>query len=183
MKKTQYFIFVNLLFCYVSVAFWCCKEPPKSDSVKFFSKSAQIKMNIPKTWVFQSNAVSTDTSTKWHEQYKRTDHSGFIDIEIKSNQTYSTLSSEEILKGIIQSMKTEADLYKDLAILNEGNKSGRSIVICRYIWGKKDELTYALIAVSKGKKETKTIKVETWDQSNDNQQRFILTRIRNSLKM
>jgi hypothetical protein len=84
---------------------------------------------------------------------------------------------------LIQSMKKEDNLYKDLTILDERNDTVSSIVICKYIWGKKNELTYSLLAVSQSKGITKIIKVETWEQLKEEEQLSILTTVKNSLKM
>jgi hypothetical protein len=80
-------------------------------------------------------------------------------------------------------MKSESGLYKDLKILDEIHNSEQSIIICRYIWGKKDELTFSLLAVSRGEELTKIIKVETWDQLKEEEQLEILKEVKRSLRM
>jgi hypothetical protein len=175
--------------CFIAlISIWACKVNPKGNIKKFDSKDAKIQMDIPSIWEFQSSSGSKDSSTQYHEQYKRTDNGGFIDIETKFNQTYRSetakpVSSASIMAGLIQSMKKEDNLYKDLTILDERNDAVNRIVICKYIWGKKNELTYSLLAVSQSKEITKIIKVETWDQLKEKEQLSILTTVKNSLKM
>ena len=175
--------------CFIAfISLWACKETTKINTKKFDSKDTKVQMDIPSIWDFQSNTGSKDSSTQYHEQYKRTDNGGFIDIETKFNQsdkseTAKPTSSAKIMVGLIQSMKKEANLYKNLSILEERKDSVSSIVICKYIWGKKNELTYSLLAVSQNKEITKIIKVETWDQLKEEKQLNILTTIKNSLKM
>ncbi len=170
------------------ISLLACREATQVNTKKFDSKATKVQMDIPQNWDFQSNVAAGDSSTQYHEQYKRTDNGGFIDIETKFNQSDSaatarSASSAKIMAGLIQTMKVESNLYKNLAILDESDDAVHSIVICRYVWGKKNELTYSLLAVSCEKKITKIIKVETWDQLEEAKQVSILTAVKNSLTM
>lgn len=180
--------FITLLFV-VFIALLSCKEATKIKTQNFESQDAEIQMNIPQSWEFEAIVGPTDSFTKYHGQFKRTDHGGFIDIETKLNQYYTTktdsqlVTSEKVMGELVQSMKSESSLYKNLEILDETHNSEGSIIICRYIWGKKDELTFSLLAVSRGKELTKIIKVETWDQLKEEEQLEILKEVKNSLRM
>ncbi len=188
MKNFRYSLrIINV--CFIAfILLLACKETTKLNTKKFESKDTQVQMDIPQSWDFQASTGSKDSSTQYHEQYKRTDNGGFIDIETKFNQSdrserATPASSAKIMVGLIQSMKKESNLYKNLSILEERKDSVSSIVICKYIWGKKNELTYSLLAVSQSKEITKIIKVETWNQLKEEKQLNILTTIKNSLKM
>lgn len=184
MKKSLHSLHFITLFFLVLIAIGC-RETTKN----FESKDAEIQMNIPKTWEFASSVGPVDSYTKYHGQFKRTDNGGFIDIETKLNQYYTTktegqlVTSEKVMGELVQSMKSESSLYKNLEILDETHNSEGSIIICRYIWGKKDELTFSLLAVARGKELTKIIKVETWDQLKEAEQLEILKEVKNSLRM
>ena len=189
MKTSQGSISYFTLFLAVFISLFACKERARLNTKKFEIEDAKIQMNIPTDWHFESIKGSADSNTKYHGQFKRKDQGGFIDIETKLNQ-YDTptsndesVTSKKLMEELIQSMKSESGLYKNLKIIDETYSSEESIVICRYIWGKKDELTFSLLAVSKGKELTKIIKVEAWDQLKEEEQLEILKEVKNSLKM
>ncbi|MDI9872930.1 hypothetical protein [Flectobacillus rivi] len=189
MKKSLHSLRFITLFFLVFITLLGCREATNVKTKNFDIKDAEIQMNIPQSWEFEAIVGPTDSFTKYHGQFKRTDHGGFIDIETKLNQYYTTktdgqlVTSEKVMGELVQSMKSESSLYKNLEILDETHNSEGSIIICRYIWGKKDELTFSLLAVSRGKELTKIIKVETWDQLKEEEQLEILKEVKNSLMM
>lgn len=189
MKTSQGSISYFTLFLVVFISLFACKERARLNTKKFEIEDAKIQMNIPTDWHFESIKGSADSNTKYHGQFKRKDQGGFIDIETKLNQYYTpknngeSVTSKTVMGELIQSMKSESGLYKDLKILDEIHNSEQSILICRYIWGKKDELTFSLLAVSRGEELTKIIKVETWDQLKEDEQLEILKEVKSSLRM
>ncbi len=185
MKNLRCSLRIITICSIIFIALLACRETTQLHTKKFDSKDTKIQMDIPQNWTFQSSVAAGESSTQYHEQYKRTDKGGFIDIETKFNQVSMAkpVSSAKIMATLIQAMKAESNLYKDLTILDESNDAVHSIVICRYIWGKKNELTYSLLAVSCGKEITKIVKVETWDQLEEAKQVSILTTVKNTLTM
>lgn len=189
MRESRHSLRFITLFFFVFITLLGCKEANKVKTKNFDIKDAEIQMNIPQSWEFEAIVGPTDSYTKYHGQFKRTDHGGFIDIETKLNQYYTpknndeSVTSKTVMGELIQSMKSESGLYKDLKILDEIHNSEQSIIICRYIWGKKDELTFSLLAVSRGEELTKIIKVETWDQLKEDEQLEILKEVKRSLRM
>ncbi len=196
MKNLRCSLRIITICSIIFIALLACRETTQLHTKKFDSKDTKIQMDIPQNWTFQSSVAAGESSTQYHEQYKRTDKGGFIDIETKFNQVSidietkfnqvsmaKPVSSAKIMATLIQAMKAESNLYKDLTILDESNDAVHSIVICRYIWGKKNELTYSLLAVSCGKEITKIVKVESWDQLEEAKQVSILTTVKNTLTM
>jgi long-subunit fatty acid transport protein len=89
--------FITLFFL-VFITLLGCKEANKVKTKNFDIKDAEIQMNIPQSWEFEAIVGPTDSYTKYHGQFKRTDHGGFIDIETKLNQYYTPKITVNLLQ-------------------------------------------------------------------------------------